>query len=220
MAMILPRLLIILFVFTYSSLVSAETPDNTPVIKLLDQMKQAYAKVDSFTTEMQLERFLPDYALQNQKVWFKRPQYIKLSQLGPFKEGAELAIKPDGSIRGHLGGFLSFVVVSLKPDDENLFGVTNDSAFNTDFDAIIEIAFELAQHMTHYEIRENTSKGRKQIILDSYYADDIDHYRLVIDAETMMLSGLERYRQNKLLHKIQWKQLRLNPAISNSEFDL
>ena len=201
----------------FTSFANAEQ-DKQAVTALLQQLKSAYSKVDTFTVKMKLERYLPDYALQNQLVWFKRPKYIKLKQLGPFKKGAELAIKPDGSIKGHLGGFLSFLVVSVDADDENLFGVTSDSAFQTDYDVVIEVAMDLSQHMTGYELKKDEKE--KKIILDSFYNDKINRYRLVIDSKNMMIIGLERYLENKLMHKITWSNLKLNPNISDQEFDL
>lgn len=190
--------------------------DKQEVIELLEKLRISYSNVKTFTTNMRLERFAPDYALQNQQVWFKRPQYIKLKQLGPYKEGAQLSIKPDGSIRGHLGGLLRFIVVSLEKDDENLYGVTNDSAFQTDFDAILDIAFNLVPRITRYEF----SKEKNKLVLDTHYEEKINRYRLIIDTTKMMIVGLERYENNKLLHRISWSDLRLNPELSSSLFDL
>lgn len=194
--------------------------NKQPVLQLLDQLRKSNSNVNSFTAEMQLERFSPDYALQNQRVWFKRPHYIKLRQSGPFKKNAELAIKPDGSIRGHLGGFLSIAVVNLEKDDENLFGVTHDSALNTDFDKIIDSAYQLTERMTRFQINERVVEGTRQIVFDSYYEAEIDQYRMIIDASSMMLHGLERYKKRQLLHRIQWKKLQLNVRIDDREFDL
>ena len=196
-------------------------PDKQPVLDLLNSLRQAYASVNSFTVNMQLERFAPDYALQRQQVWFKRPQLIKLKQLGPFKKGAELVIKPgEEGIHGHLGGFLSFMVVELEADDENLLGVTNDTAFNTDFDKIIDIAFELVDKMKDYRISEEQTARGKKIVLDTFYDAKISQYRMYINADTRMIAGLERYANGKLLHKIMWQDLMLNPSISNQEFEL
>ncbi len=206
-----------LFVVCLPGIAQAEL-NTAKVTDLLDQLRTSYGHVNTFTAEMRLQRFAPEYAEQNQQVWFKRPKYIKLKQLGPYKKGARLAIKPDGSIRGHLGGLLRFIVVSLKPDDENLFGVTQDSVFNTDYDAVIDIAYELVSRMTRYEITPSTAGD--EIILDTFYNDKIDHYRLIIDAKNMMIIGMQRYARGQLLHQIDWKDLQLNPALSDSLFDL
>lgn len=200
--------------------VASAADDKKPAFQLLDQMRKANSTVTSFTAEMQLERFSPDYALQNQMVWFKRPQYIKLRQTGPFKTKAELAIKPDGSIRGHLGGFLSFAVVNLDKDDKNLLGVTHDSAFDTDFGRILDSAYRLAERMSRFQITERVVAGKRQTVFDSYYDNEIEQYRLVIDASSMMLHSLERYKNRQLLHRIQWKTLQLNVSVDDREFDL
>ncbi len=206
-----------LFLLCFAQLGTAGE-DKQALVNLLAKMRSANTRINSFTAEMQLERFLPDYALQKQLVWFKRPGFIKLKQLGPYKKGAELLIKPDGTIRGHLGGLLRFFVVSLAADDENLYGVTHDSAFTTEFDAILDIADSLVPKVTRYTITEKVQDSRRFIILDTFYAADINRIRLQVDAETLMISRLERYRNDRLLHRIVWKKLVLNPALDDSVF--
>ena len=57
-------------------------------------------------------------------------------------------------------------------------------------------------------------------MLDSYYDRDIDHYRLIIDAKRMLIVGLERYKHDKILHRIRWLNIKTNIQINNDKFDL
>jgi len=191
--------------------------DKKPLVAFLDNLSQEYKKVENFSATMRLENFDPTYQLQKQKVWFKKPGYILLKQLGPFKEGAALSVKPNGEIEGHLGGFLSFAVVSVDKDDKNMYGVTGDTALNTDYDKIIRIAQSMIEDVIDYSISKNE---KNQLVLDSKYQNKIDQYKLIVDPENMLIVGLERYSKNKLIHKIQWFDIAINKAISNEIFDL
>lgn len=194
--------------------------EKKEITDLLSKLRTRYAAVNDYSATMRLESFEKEYRLQKQKMWFKKPGYLLLEQLGPFKKGARLAIKPDGTIKGHLGGFLSFAVVSVDKDDENMYGVTQDSALDSDFDRIIDIATGMLDSVVDYSINTISIKGRNRLVLDTTYKQKFDRFRLLIDPETMLIVGLERYTRGKLIHKIAWNNIQTNINIKNSKFDL
>jgi len=215
------RLLFVAMCLLFSQCVSAlDDADREPVIELLTKLKDQYSEISAYSAVMKLENFKDNRELQRQKVWYKKPGYLLIEQLGPYKEGARLAILPDGTIKGHLGGFFSFMVAPLKPDDENLFGVTNDSAFTTDFGAIINIAFDLAKKMTKFNISGVAVNGRNQIVLETHFHGEFERYRLFIDSEKMLIVRLERYSDNRLAHRISWFEVNTNIKIDDKKFKL
>lgn len=195
---------------------SIENSKRQVLVKFLSDLRVNYKRVNDYSATMKLENFQKDYQLQIQKMWFKKPGFLLLEQLGPFKEGAILAIKPDGEIKGHLGGFLSFAVISLSKNNSNMFGVTQDSALNTDYDKIIDIAMSLIDEVSDYSIKETNNT----FILDTYYSNKISQIRLIVDKKNGLIVGLQRFIQDKMIHKIQWFDLKTNLNMSTEKFTL
>jgi len=209
---------IFVFLIFTPLVLAAENKDVKPVAELLAELRGNYANVQDYSATMRLESFESEYRLQKQKMWFKKPGYLRLSQLGPFKKGAGLIIRPDGTIKGHLGGFLSFAKVSLDKDDENMYGVTNDSALNTDYDKILDIAVSMLDRVKTFSIATEMVNNKKQLVLDTTYDQKFDRYRLIVDPEKMLITGLERYSKGKLMHKIAWFNIQTNINISTEKF--
>lgn len=206
--------------FHVSGVYALDEKEKKPIVDFLTKLRFSYAQVNDYSATMRLESFENEYRLQNQKMWFKKPGYLLLKQLGPFKEGAALAILPDGTIKGHLGGFLSFAVVSIKKDDENMYGVTQDSALNSGYDKIIDIAMSMLDNVIDYSISTISIKNKKRLVLDTSYEDKFDRLRLIIDPATMLIVGFERYSKGKLIHKIAWHNIEVNINISLTKFNL
>ena len=222
-------LLMIMFCVHVPNIHALDNHQKQSIIDLLSKIRTSYAAINDYSAIMRLENFENDYQLQNQKMWFKKPGYLLLEQLGPFKKGAVLSMLPNGTIKGHLGGFLSFAVVSLDKDDKNMYGVTHDSAVNSDYDKILDIAMSKLERVTDYSIetvsltngKKSNQQSSEQIVLDTSYSDNkVDRIRLLISPSNMLIVGLERYRKGKLLHKIAWNNIKTNIGINPTQFDL
>ena len=214
-------LMILCLTFCYGMTgLAIEQKAGQPITDFLTQLKSRYEGVQDYTATMRLENFESEYKLQKQKIWFKKPGYLLIKQLGPFKKGAVLAIYPDGKIKGHLGGFLSFAVVSLDKDDENMYGVTGDSALTTDYGQILNIAMGKFDRVKTFSITEYTDKGKKYQVLETTYDSAIDRLKLIVDKRSQLIVGLERYKGKKLIHRIQWFDVKTNVGLKTSLFDL
>lgn len=210
------NILVLLLLLSASNAFSMESDKRQTLVKFLSELRSHYNKVNDYSATMSLENFQNNYQLQKQKIWFKKPGYLLLEQIGPFKTGAVLTIKPSGEIKGHLGGFFSFAVVTLDKNNSNMFGVTNDSALNTDYDKVIDIAMQLVNEVSDYSIKERDNT----YVLDTYYENEISHLRLTVDKTSMLIIGLERFVQEKLIHKIQWSDIQTNSNIPADKFNM
>ncbi|MDH5259281.1 MAG: hypothetical protein OEX07_14800 [Gammaproteobacteria bacterium] len=217
----LPIIIFFCICAVYSAATFAlDEKEKQPVADFLSKLRMSYAQINDYSATMRLESFENEYQLQRQKMWFKKPGYLLLRQLGPFKKGAALAILPNGQIKGHLGGFLSFAVVSLDKDDENMYGVTHDSALSTDYDKILDIATDMLDRVIDYSIETVSIDNKKRLVLTTSYDQKFDRFRLIVDPASMLIIGLERYTKGKLIHKIQWFDIKTNINIDTDKFNL
>ncbi|MBI3815341.1 MAG: outer membrane lipoprotein carrier protein LolA [Nitrospinae bacterium] len=187
---------------------------------LLLQLKDRFDNIQSYQCNMSLKSFKEGHQLQNQVLWYRRAGYIRIEQKGPFRKGAVVVIHPDGNIRGHLGGWLSVLTVTLKPDDPRLLGVTGDSALTADYGSIIKSALEDSQKVKRYKISKDFIEGRPIVILESFVEEEISLYRMIIDAEDMLIVQIERYKGDKLISAVSWKDIQINIKLSDELFKL
>jgi outer membrane lipoprotein-sorting protein len=196
---------------------SSEVPKLT---ELLSSLQERFENIQTYRCKMRLESFEREHKIQNQALWYKKPGYVRIEQLGPFKKGAVVVIHPNGNIRGHLGGALSIFKADLEPEDSILLGVTNDSAVTADYGSIIQSAIDHSNRVKKHAVRGAEESGKPVIILDSFFDEAINQYRIVTDAEKRLITRIERYRQDKLIHVISWTDVEIDVQISDSFFEL
>jgi outer membrane lipoprotein-sorting protein len=187
---------------------------------LLLRLKSQFSKIRTYRCTMKLESFGDGYKVQHQLLWYKNPGYVRITQIGPFRKGAVVVIRPEGSIRAHLGGLLSFVTISLHPDDPRLLGVTGDPAQTADYGSIIQAALDAEQTVKRFTIGKGLKDGQPTIILESVMDGPITLYRMIIDPGRMVIIGLERYKQARLISCVSWEGIEVNVDLPNDLFTL
>ncbi len=165
---------------------------------------------------------------QNQIIWYSKDA-IKLEQLGPFNKGAIIVIsqkEKEKKIRAHLGGKLSFFVVSLSDDSSWLKGVTGDTAHYVDFESILKACeHAMDKHLKDYKIK---IEGNEYIVVAKIDKKDVkfdfikeeDEYRFTFDKKDLNLIKLERFKDGNLLNTVEWYELETNLKFKKEIFDL
>jgi hypothetical protein len=89
-------------------------------------------KLGSYRCVMELSSWDNGKNSTKQRYLYRAPGDVRIEQLGPFRKGAVVVIRTDGTIRARGGGLLSRFTVQLGKDSELLKGVTGDSAVDSD----------------------------------------------------------------------------------------
>ncbi len=196
--------------------VAAETgaaPQMTRV-ELLNRLLETINAVPAYDCRMKIEQLAGERKEQNQILSYKQPGHVVITQLGPFKEGAVVEIKPDGKITAKLGGFLGIFPVSVGPDSGLIKGVTGDSAVMASYQAVIRRAIERAPLITEDSV--TAADGGNGILLDYKVNEPINHFKMLIDARQMVIIRLERFKGDEPVSRIIWTDIHLGAAAGAS----
>jgi hypothetical protein len=189
--------------------------------EILTKLKRDISAIRTYRCSMRIESFEKEPpAVQDQLFWYKAPGFMRILQRGPFRKGAVLVIRPDGSIRAHPGGVLSFVKVSLRPDDPRLLGVTGDSALTADYGSIVKAALDAEPTVRSSRVRPDHRDGRPVLVVESFCEGPVSLYRMVVDTTRPAILELERYKGARLLSRVTWKDIVIDEDVPEDLFDL
>jgi outer membrane lipoprotein-sorting protein len=66
------------------------------------------------------------------KLFFKKPQLLRLEETGQYKTGSVAVIGKDGKAHAHTGGVAKFITLTMDPDDKQLRASNGDSLKESD----------------------------------------------------------------------------------------
>jgi len=209
--------LLLIFLFSCFLCIAQTQSCNNPQ-ELISNLEQSFSSVSGYSCKMKITSFEKDKEEQNQIVWFLKPSYLKVEQLGPFKKGAIAAIQPNGKVRGYYKGFFSFFKVTLNKNDPRLISITGDHIRDTDYGSMIERLKKEMQNVVSFHCDTITENGINMIKADANLKGSFDRYRFYIDKDKWIIFKMERFKNNSLVHKIEWEDIVLNPGLDEKLF--
>ena len=193
---------------------AAETGLTAPTrAEILNRLLETVNGPAGYECRMRIEQLAGGYKDQNQTLTYRQPGHVLITQLGPYKEGAVVEIKPDGKIKAKLGGFLGVFPVSVEPDSGLIKGVTGDSAVMASYQAIIRKTMERSPFMTEDTV--TMVDGGNGILLDYKVNEPVNHFKMLIDAKRMVIVSLERFKGDDPVSRITWTDIHLNTEAGN-----
>lgn len=115
---------------------------------------------------------------------------------------------------------LSVFKVSLDKDSDLIRGVTGDSAVESDWSSILNKAKKTAPFVVKTVVEPlKTDSIPEYEIVTFLKNQSYDKVRLILRDDGPILL-LERFQNRKLATRIVWKNIELNPEVSNADFEL
>jgi len=174
--------------------------------EFLNELLTAIEARPAYQCKMRLESYDDGYKEANQMVWYKQPGHMRIVQLGPFKKGSLVVVESGGKITARLGGLFSFLPVSVRPDSALIRGITGEYAPSSSYQAVINIALSREPMVTEFSI--SPAAGAKEVALVYKVNEPINTYKLTVDAERKLITGLDRLRREKLSSRVTWSDVR------------
>jgi len=222
-------LLLSLTLLFSSPLLWAEQINNEPLQKTLGLFRAALDKVQSYRAHMSFLDLRNGKQTQNQLYWFKRGGYMRLEQLGPYREGIALLALPGAKVKVRWDGMFLPFVISLDPSNSALSAVTGDKIWASDIlscFALLEIIS--AKHLVSYQIQETGMAPNKELVLDlkirpvgNQYGLEltgVDEIQIILDAPISTLKRINRYAKGKLISTVIWTDVQVNPTFREGIF--
>ncbi len=183
---------------------------------LYQQALEAWQGVKDYTCVMESYNRLGDKEeYKTYEYWYLKPGYIRMKVVKGKGKGGEVFFDPKkNKVRGHKGGFFSFIVLTLNPDDKKVTSIRGVRVDQTTFGYIL---FQLKPYVEAGECQMLEGRERKGLTCTAQgqsYHGDIWKDKVVFD-ESMMPVVWERYgKDGTLLYRLVCKDVKLNTGLT------
>jgi hypothetical protein len=188
--------------------------------QLFDESIKKIEALRSYRCLMELYSWKNGKNKARQLYLYRRPGDIRIEQLGPYLKGVVVIVYSNGRVRARGGGIFSFVKVDVYRDAEVLKGITGDSAVESDWLSIFRRTKSMESSLIKYKLRPTKHDSQRGYELISEVKDQpFDSVRFVIRKDGPILL-IERFRGSELWTRVLWKNIELNPTVSDKDFEL
>jgi len=183
---------------------------------LYQRALEAWQGVEDYTCVMESYNRLGDKEeYKTYEYWYLKPGYIRMKVVKGKGKGGEVFFDPKrNKVRGHKGGFFSFIVLTLDPSDKKVTSIRGVRMDQTSFGYILS---RLKPYMETGQCQEFTEGGKKGLDCAAKgrsHHGDIWRDKVVFD-ERLMPVVWERYgKDGVLLYKLVCRDVRLNSGLT------
>lgn len=172
----------------------------------------------SYRCMMEMETWEENYKKAVCRYVYRERGDIRIDQIRP-KKGT-VVIRSSGTIYAKGSGILSMFTVRLGKDSPLLKGITGQSVLESDW---ITIYQKLLSHP-----KEPLSSQIRKVSLNHHLGYDIelkvkekemDRFHFLVRDDGPLLF-IEKLKSNTTLSRISWKDIELNPLISDDAFEM
>jgi len=151
---------------------------------------------------------------------FKKPGMLRARVLGGSNRGSEVAIRRDGKIRGHQGGLLRAIKVTMSRDDRRLRNIRGAPVWEADWGAFLDkFASALAQHPVEAVVHPG-EEGTLVADLRLNGVTGLQRQVYTVDKTSYLLRGAELYEGDVLVTRVSYAKERLNPDLPDGYFSM
>ena len=201
----------------------ADVPDAQT---LLDQMREAWSRVEDYQASVEVRSREENGSFETQKFLytFKKPLCIRLDLESP--HAGMILIYPDeaGKVLVRPSGILSFLRFHLAPDSPRIEETSGQPIDRTDLGQLID---NIGRSLTDGRLGQPTitrEDGRlviRVLARNHFRPDAATLYRFFIDGELHLPVAVEESTpEDRLLRTITFGDLRLNTGVAESLFRL
>lgn len=190
---------------------------------IIEQMLKKVQALKSYRCVMDLYGYEKGKKEARQLYLYRAPGDIRIEQIGLFQTGSVVVVRSDGRVRARGGGLLSPFKVDLDKNSKQLIGITGDSAVGSDWQSILlrtkrDWSFVVKAEYKPVIMMSLDLSGAYQI--DTLLKNQpFDQARLILREDGPILL-LERFKNKKLINRVEWNNIELNPEVRDSDFEL
>lgn len=163
---------------------------------------------------------------QRGKFYFKQPRLLRVEMTGNYKHGAVAVLEADGKVRGHLGGVLGALTVTVSPDSDMLQGANGYPLVESDFAGMAAAMNKFVTDGCKIQVTEQPvsveGQPNKVYVIEFYRGPNSTelYKRAYIDPKTLLPVEWFDYQNGKLFARTIWQNLNLQAVISDSMFKI
>jgi outer membrane lipoprotein-sorting protein len=192
----------------------------TPV-ELLHRMQESYNQIHSYQSVVTLySRKGSRRENVKLRLTFKKPGMLRARVLAGHGRGSEVAIRNDGRIRGHKGGLLHGITISMKRSDGRLRNIRGEPVWEAEWGAFLP---KIRRALDQPSAAATVERGEdSSLVLEVRVTDQggPERHRYVVDGSTYRLRSAERYEGNTLVSRVVYQEETVNPDLPDGYFSM
>jgi hypothetical protein len=165
--------------------------------------------------------------LETGTFYFKKPHMMKIRITAGPKKGSEAVLGPDGKVRGHLGGALSFFKATLSPDSDMLRSGNGYPMVDSDFLSLVDYLKGMLKKGDRSRVTVQPvavdSLPKKVLVLDMYRSGasgDEVLKRIFLDPDTHLPLLWHDFAAGVMYSESSWSDIKPNLDLPDSFFKL
>jgi outer membrane lipoprotein-sorting protein len=190
---------------------------------ILERMKTASTSLSAYQFDFEIKVKKPGVDLEQGRFYYKKPNLMRVEETGPFKHGSIAVLGEDGKVRGHQGGLLSKIVLTLEPSSNMLLTSSGWPLVKSDFVSIVE---SLEQHLKegmNFEISPEpvkTAEHPQEVFqMEISKPDSSSPFkRVLVDPPTMLPVAMFEMDNGKLAVESRWKNIKVAESLDDKLF--
>jgi hypothetical protein len=192
----------------------------------LKEMTSAAEALNAYSFQFEITSDAKGEVLEHGIFYFKRPGCMRIEEKGAYRHGAVAVVDQEGKIRGHLGGLLSSVIMTLKPNSELLRSTNGWPMVRSDYVSIALALEEFSQQ--GHEVRVSETPQIVEGCSERVYVMDVSvcqhpdelYKRVYVDPASMLPVVLLDYKDGRVWARSVWKNVCTPVAMSDKLFEM
>lgn len=195
------------------------------VEEIVQKVIETYNKLNTFTSTLEIynrEGNKEEFSIY--EFFYQKPDIYRLNMIEGRDKGA-VAILKDGKVRGHHGGLLRFIILTVNPDDPLVLSIRKTRIDESGLGYVVQ---QLTQASPLKLIGEENIAGYPCYVLEMGISRDRIHtyisQRFYIDKNTFIPIQLEQYEDyngvKTLTHRRVFKNYKINPTLDPNIFKI
>jgi outer membrane lipoprotein-sorting protein len=190
---------------------------------IIEKMKAASSSLSAYQFDFEIKVKKPGAQLEQGRFYFKKPNFIRVEETGPFKHGSIAVLNEDGKVRGHQGGLLSKIVLTLDPNSNMLLSSSGWPLIKSDF---VSIVGSIEQHLKdgmRFEVSQEPVKPedhpQEVFQIEIFKPDSQTSFkRVYVDPPTMLPVAIFDMDSGKLVAESRWKDVKVAESLDDKLF--
>jgi outer membrane lipoprotein-sorting protein len=189
-------------------------------------MHQRAQQISDLTLEFEMIVFKKAETVREKgKFCYKKPRLIRMEEVGEYKNGAVAVISADGKARGHYGGAMKFVKLTLSPDAPELKAANGYPLKDADFLSLTNYLKQLLAAGNKSRVSEQpvSLSGISQpvVVLEIYSAHESQNVlkRIFVNPETHFPVRWDDFDYPDQ-SSTTWNNIKVNTGLSDKLFSM
>ncbi len=190
---------------------------------LLDALGQRLQSIQDYTCVLESYERLGKKEVQRTYAYqYLKPGWVKMVITAGDSKGARLSYNPDlGKVRAAKGGILGAIKIQVSPDNKRVRSLRGGRVDRSGWPEVLQEIRHLLDTADTAWVRDSANLWILE--MQGVHAELPDVYRLrvfVHQADTLPLGYDEYDDQGTLLHRVRYRQVRLNVGLKEEDFNL